>query len=170
MDGIAFFDKKTLSGTIKLHQCSPYHSTHFIIDLIVDPSIRKKGTKWVKHALHIHKYGNLSQGCMGAGGHYNPFGEKHGTYKIHKLHRHVGDLINNVESDSKGRIKISFCDNLVTLYGIDSVFGRTIVLHSGEDDLGLGTNAKSLITGNAGGRMACAIIDRDKSKEYDSKD
>ena len=172
MNGIAFFDKKCgsrVSGTIELHQCSPHHSTYFVIDLIVGPSIRKKRTKRAKHALHIHEYGNLSQGCMGAGGHYNPFGENHGWYKKHKLCRHVGDLINNVESDSKGRIKTRFFDNLVTLYGPYSVFGRTIVLHSGEDDLGLGGNAESLITGNAGGRMACAIIGRAKSKEYDSK-
>ena len=165
MNGIAFFDKKCscVSGTVTLHQCSPYHSTHFVIDLIVDPSIRTrraKRAKRAKHALHIHEYGNLSQGCMGAGGHYNPFGEKHGGYKKHKLRRHVGDLINNVESDSTGRIKTSFFDNLVTLYGPSSVFGRTIVFHSGEDDLGLGTNAESLITGNAGGRMACALIGR----------
>ena len=171
MNGIAFFDKNCrVSGTIKLHQCSPHHSTYFVIDLIVDSSIRRKRTKRAKHALHIHEYGNLSQGCMGAGGHYNPFGENHGWYKNHELHRHVGDLINNVESDFKGRIKTSFFDNLVTLYGPYSVFGRTIVLHSGEDDLGLGTNAESLITGNAGGRMACAIIGRAKPKEYDSKD
>lgn len=158
MNGIAFFNEKNLSGTITLHQCYPFAPTYFDIDLMVSSGVRRNKTKRAKHALHIHEYGNLAKGCMGAGGHYNPFGEKHGSYKKHGLRRHVGDLINNVESDSKGRIKIKFCDDLVTLYEPNSVIGRTIVFHTGEDDLGLGKNAESLITGNAGGRMACAII------------
>jgi Cu-Zn family superoxide dismutase len=33
-----------------------------------------------------------------------------------------------------------------------------VVIHKGEDDLGLGFNKESKITGNAGARMACAII------------
>jgi len=162
MNGIAFFDTNCtwnieggVSGTIKLHQCSPSHLTRFFLDLRVD-------TPNSIHALHIHEYGNLSQGCMGAGGHYNPFGKTHGTYQLPERGRHVGDLINNVESDSKGRIKLTFSDDLVTLYGPYSVFGRTLVIHSGEDDLGLGGNKESLITGNAKGRMGCAIIGHDK--------
>ena len=53
-----------------------------------------------------------------------------------------------------------FYDELVTLYGPNSVFGRTLVIHDGIDDLGLGGNKESLITGNAGGRLACAVIGR----------
>lgn len=162
MNGIAIFDKNCtwnvkggVSGTIKLHQCSPQHPTQVFIDLSVDSpdSI---------HALHIHEYANLLQGCMGAGGHYNPYNQNHGTYRLPKRGRHVGDLINNVKSDSKGQVKITFSDDLVTLYGPYSVFGRTLVIHSGKDDLGLGGNKESLVTGNAGGRMACAIIGRDR--------
>ncbi len=161
MNGIAFFDprcprnrKGGVSGTIRLHQCSPRHPTRFIVDLRVDrpDSI---------HALHVHEYGNLTPGCMGSGGHYNPFKQNHGTYKLPGRGRHVGDLINNVKSDSAGRIKLEFSDDLVTLSGPYSVFGRTLVIHSGKDDLGLGKNKESLITGNAKGRMGCAIIGRD---------
>ena len=163
MNGIAVFDPNCtwnrkggggVSGTIKLHQCSPSDFTVFTLDLRVD---EPNST----HALHIHESGNLSQGCMGAGAHYNPFNKTHGTYKIHKKKRHVGDLVNNVTSDSEGRIKLIFKDDLVTLYGPRSVFGRTLVIHTGEDDLGLGGNKESLITGNAKGRMACALIGHD---------
>lgn len=103
--------------------------------------------------------------CLRAGGHYNPFGQTHGTYRIPERGRYVGDLINNVESDSKGRMKLTFNDDLVTLYGPYSVFGRPLVIHSREDDLGLGGNGnkESLITGNAKGRrIGCAIIGHDK--------
>ena len=117
MNGIAFFDKNStwnaeggVSGTIKLHQCSPHHFTQFSLDLRVDETNSL-------HALHIHEYGNLSQGCMGSGGHYNPFGRNHGTCCLPERGRHVGDLINNVKSDSEGRIKINFSDDLVNVDG-----------------------------------------------------
>ena len=158
MNGIAVFDKNctkgSVSGTIKLHQCSPFQCTQFDLNLRVEKpnSI---------HALHIHEYGNLSQGCKKVGGHFNPYDRNHGTYLLPDRERHVGDLINNVESDSQGLIELTFCDDLVMLYGSDSVFGRTLVIHSGEDDLGLGGDEESLITGNAKGRMGCAIIGRD---------
>ena len=49
-------------------------------------------------------------------------------------------------------------DNLVKLKGKYSVIGRSIVIHSKEDDLGKGNNKESLITGNSGSRLDCAVI------------
>ena len=37
----------------------------------------------------------------------------------------------------------------------DNVIGRGIVVHAGEDDLGLGGKSDSLSTGAAGARVAC---------------
>ena len=37
--------------------------------------------------------------------------------------------------------------------------GKSIVIHAGEDDLGLGGDMESLNTGNAGARRACGIIE-----------
>lgn len=45
------------------------------------------------------------------------------------------------------------------LYGETSVIGRGCMVHAGEDDLGLGGNAGSLKTGNAGSRVACGTIE-----------
>ena len=97
---------------------------------------------------------------MGAGGHYNPYNETHGSVEVTEYGRHAGDLRNNVTSDLEGKVVEEFYDELVTLYGPNSVFGRTLVIHDGIDDLGLGGNKESLITGNAGGRLACAVIGR----------
>ncbi|TNV75394.1 hypothetical protein FGO68_gene12126 [Halteria grandinella] len=108
-----------------------------------------------KHGFHIHQYGNLSQGCVTAGPHYNPFGHTHSGPK--SVARHVGDL-GNVESDAEGKATYHLLDHQVNLYGPYSVVGRSVVLHRGEDDLGLGGNEESLKTGNAGARIACGVI------------
>jgi len=58
----------------------------------------------------------------------------------------------------------TYYDPLVNLRGdVDkSVIGRSIVIHNGVDDLGLGGTNESLKTGSAGSRMACSIISRAK--------
>jgi Cu-Zn family superoxide dismutase len=109
--------------------------------------------------IHIHEKGiRYGQTCMDAGPHFNPFNKNHGCIFINSENRHVGDLINNITSNENGCFDYTYLDNLVTLYGVYSVIGRTIVIHEKPDDLGLGDNKESLITGNAGGRMACSVI------------
>ena len=49
-------------------------------------------------------------------------------------------------------------DELVTLFGENSVFGRSFVVHADPDDLGEGGVELSKTTGNAGGRLACGVI------------
>ena len=44
------------------------------------------------------------------------------------------------------------------LEGEESVVGRAVVLHAGEDDLGQGGDEGSLKTGNAGTRVACCTL------------
>ena len=44
------------------------------------------------------------------------------------------------------------------MIGERSVVGRAIVIHSDADDLGMGGDAESLKTGNAGDRLACGVI------------
>ena len=46
----------------------------------------------------------------------------------------------------------------MTLVGPRSIIGRALVIHAGQDDLGEGKDPESLKTGNAGGRVACAVI------------
>ncbi len=108
------------------------------------------------HGLHIHQFGDLSDGCKSAGPHYNPFGTTHGGRDTKT--RHFGADFGNIEVKPDGTATLDFVDPETKLIGPYSVIGRSLVLHAGEDDLGLGGDEESLKTGNSGPRVACGII------------
>ena len=33
----------------------------------------------MKHGIHVHEFGDTSEGCMSMGAHYNPFNKTHGA-------------------------------------------------------------------------------------------
>ncbi|XP_018421071.1 PREDICTED: extracellular superoxide dismutase [Cu-Zn]-like [Nanorana parkeri] len=99
-------------------------------------------------AIHIHTFGDLSNGCDSAGGHYNP-------YSVNHPH-HLGDFGNfHVQN---GEIQQHLSNLEASLFGPVSVMGRSVVLHKFLDDLGKGNNQASLENGNAGPRLACCVI------------
>lgn len=105
------------------------------------------------HGFHIHEFGDLSGGCDTAGAHYNPDDVDHGDLED----GHVGDL-GNVTADENGVVTLNVTAPRVDLSGDRSVVGRSIIIHSDKDDLGLGGDAESIKTGNAGERLACGVI------------
>ena len=88
-------------------------------------------------------------------GHFNPFSKTHGSPTA--AERHVGDL-GNVVADDTGSVNATLSDSQISLFGPLSVVGRSVVVHEGIDDLGLGGHEQSKTTGNAGGRLACGVI------------
>ena len=109
-----------------------------------------KGLEPGKHGFHIHEFGDLSDGCKSAGGHYNPEGVEHGGLS----QGHVGDL-GNIVADQSGTARFQIKAERVQL---SDIVGRAIVIHADEDDLGTGGNEESLKTGNAGDRVGCGVI------------
>ena len=105
--------------------------------------------------FHVHTFGDNTNGCTSAGPHFNPFSKTHGAPEDDE--RHVGDL-GNITTDSAGVAKGTKQDLMVKLLGTNSVLGRSLVVHSGTDDLGKGGHEQSKTTGNAGGRPACGVI------------
>lgn len=119
-------------------------------------NINLTGLKPGKHGFHIHESGNLLDDCKSCKAHFNPFGEVHGGPNSN--HRHVGDL-GNIIADNQGNVNMKLYDNKISLRGLQrNIIGRSVVIHSGEDDLGKGGNEESLKTGNAGSRIGCAVI------------
>ena len=67
----------------------------------------------------------------------------------------------NVEADENGKVNFNFTvktQKNIALYGQYSIIGRSVALHLNKDDLGMGNNSASLITGNSGSRIACGVI------------
>jgi len=107
------------------------------------------------HGFHVHQFGDVSAGCGSTGGHFNPAGKEHGGPTADE--RHAGDL-GNIVAGADGTAVVDITDSQVPLTGANSVIGRAIVVHAGEDDLGLGGQNDSKTTGHAGGRVACGVI------------
>ena len=108
------------------------------------------------HGFHVHEAGDLTDKCTSMCAHFNPYGKTHGCPGMSE--RHVGDL-GNIKTNSKGEAKYSFYDNAIKLRGSKSnIIGRGLIIHEDEDDCGKGGDPESLKTGNAGKRIACAVI------------
>ena len=52
---------------------------------------------------------------------------------------------------------------------VNCIVGRMIIVHEDRDDLGLGGDAESLKTGNAGKRLGCGVIGLAKGTSCDSE-
>jgi len=119
-----------------------------------------------EHGFHIHMNGSLDNNCKAAGGHFNPDMNEH-SFPLSSS-RHAGDLGNIVTPEDTLDLNfptfVDIADSVISLGdgGVRDVAGRAFVVHAGRDDLGFGVGDKaegSKKTGNAGGRVACGIIE-----------
>ena len=131
----AVINGEGLSGSLVFYQAQEEAPT------TIDGQI--KGLIPGKHGIHIHVFGDFTDGFLSAGGIFNPFGRNHGAPEDEE--RMVGDL-GNIEADEEGVAHVNIEDRLVKLIGPHSVIGRSIVLKSNEDDLGRGGHEYSLST------------------------
>lgn len=188
MKAICIFSQGKIKGKIEFKQ----KERGEVVLIKINLKGFKKEKKRKEHAIHIHEYGDLSNGCMSTGGHFNPFMDIHGLmYKNH----HVGDIMSNITPNEKGEVNYECEDCMISLSYKDPncIIGRSVVIHQHPDDLGdwrryekmkdeelldfvlkrgyiknkkeykrqdminfCVENSKK--TGNAGGRMECAII------------
>ena len=142
---VAVFDSM-IHGTVTFEEEGKY--------VIID--VKLKGlSKNSLHGFHVHEAGDLTDKCESMCAHFNPYNKQHGGPDSKE--RHVGDL-GNLKSDKNGNVNVKFKDSMIKLKGKANIIGRGLIIHADEDDLGEGTNQASKINGNAGKRIACAII------------
>jgi Cu-Zn family superoxide dismutase len=111
-----------------------------------------------QHGFHVHQYGDISPSegnkydGLNTGGHYNPEGAAHHHAGLDNPMRHAGDF-GNVTADASGDAHVDLTVDNISVAGMkDPIIGRGLVLHANADDL------KTQPTGNAGGRIATAVI------------
>lgn len=121
-------------------------------DQMKDGSVRVSGS--VRHlapgsqvGFHIHEKGVCEGDATSAGGHFNPGGTAHGQ----PGKGHAGDLP-MLHADANGTASIDYVSRDLKLIGPTGIIGRGLIVHRDADDY------KTQPTGNAGPRLACAVI------------
>ena len=107
-----------------------------------------------EHAIHLHEKGDCSApDGASAGGHWNPSAENHGKWGHAPFHH--GDL-GNLVADAKGKAELTIETDLWTIGDgkPSDVVGRSVIVHATADDF------TTQPTGNAGGRVACGVIQK----------
>lgn len=149
-------EQKEVSAVAKLEPRSGSNVSGSITFTQIGDVVRITGevtghTKGPK-GFHIHEKGDCSAADgMSTGGHFNPHNHKHGG--PYEPVKHSGDLGNLVFND-QGVAKINFTvgDISVSKNRPDGIIGRAVIVHAAVDDM------KTDPTGNAGGRVACGVI------------
>lgn len=113
-----------------------------------------KGLPAGEHAFHVHAVGKCEPPFTSAGGHFNPAGKKHGLMAADG--HHAGDMP-NLHIPQTGGLSVEILNDAITLEKgkANSVFqtaGTAVIVHAGKDDY------KTDPTGDAGGRIACGVI------------
>ncbi len=104
-----------------------------------------------EHGFHVHEKGDCSSGDgMSAGGHFNPAGAPHGNHDAGA--HHAGDLP-SLRANASGVATFNFESSTISVgSGAADVVGKGLIVHKDPDDY------TTQPTGNAGARLACAVI------------
>ena len=117
-------------------------------------SLAVKGLPAGEHAFHVHAVGKCEAPFTSAGGHFNPGNKKHGMMAMDGAH--AGDMP-NLHIPASGELTVEVLNAAVTLEKDkpNSLFdadGSAVIIHAGKDDY------KTDPTGDAGGRIACGVV------------
>jgi len=114
-----------------------------------------KGLPAGEHAFHVHAVGKCEPPFNSAGRHFNPGNKKHGMMSAEG--QHAGDMP-NLHIPAGSELIVEVLNAAITLEKgkPNSVFdadGSALIVHAGKDDYSTDP------TGEAGGRIACGVIE-----------
>lgn len=120
----------------------------------VEITLKVTGLSPGRHGFHLHEKGSCDPpDFKTAGGHFNPFGKKHGA--LNPEGKHAGDLM-NLEAKADGSAEVTVVAEGTTLgKGPGSLLkegGTAIVIHAAPDD------EMTDPAGNAGARVVCGVV------------
>jgi Cu-Zn family superoxide dismutase len=112
------------------------------------------------HGFHIHSVGECVAPFTSAGGHHNPGAMSHAA--------HAGDMPVLLVKEN-GRAEARFSTDRVTTTSLFDADGSATIIHAGPDNYAniptryapAGPDATTLGTGDAGGRVACGVLQHD---------
>ena len=117
------------------------HQVKFIRIRVSDIAAKKKSNLYFifcplqgLHGIHIHQNGDTSENCaasaLASGGFFNP-----NNRKVHQ--HHDGGKLENIQADSNGvsSFQLEIPSKISTLYGKNSIIGRTLVIHNDDGNL-----------------------------------
>ena len=122
----------------------------------VKMTVKLENIPFGEHGVHIHQNAVCdAPDFKAAGGHFNPSGKHHGFQNPDGHHN--GDLPGNVSvgENHKGQASFVLTDVSMDPNLPNSIFangGTSVVVHEKADDM------KTDPTGNAGNRVACAVV------------
>ena len=117
-------------------------------------NVSVKGLPPGEHAFHVHAVGKCEPPFTSAGGHFNPGTKKHGMMAPEG--QHAGDMP-NLHIPQSGDLTVEVLNANITLEkgkpnSVYDADGSAVIIHAGKDDY------KTDPTGDAGGRIACGVI------------
>ena len=133
------FEEDNVTGRIVFDQSSPFSPTTVRIQL---SGLSSRAGGYHVHEFPVNEAIQGSSKCMAAGGHYNPRNIVRNSSSPTTFDAYeIGDLSGKYK-DLTGAITVEFAyrDPYLSLFGVESIVGRSVVIHDPDDDRWLCAN------------------------------
>lgn len=144
-------ENNTIQGVINFAQMIGMNQMKITGDIQGLPTDRKL-------AIHVHEYGDITNGSVSTGNRFNPEKKPASTSKDPTFH--LGSELGNLQISPEGQAKIDVIDKHLTLFGPSSIIGRSVVIidEKEEDILRVETEENKTATTAANNRLAAGVI------------
>lgn len=111
-----------------------------------------------KYTIHVHEFGDLSNGPISTGGRFNP--EKQISTSSKDPTLYLGDELGTLHVNQEGQAKLDVVDKRLTLFGPSSIIGRSVVIidDKEEDTARVETEENKGTTTTSTNRLAAGVI------------